>query len=250
MEKQTLNNRPVVRFTNNLKWSVESYLIDQKSVSINGLDSSINISSKTELQRINGFRRDEWPLLKELLSRLCSEDIFWDVGANMGMYSLFSAQICRTVSIEASPPEVARLQHNVSLNSNLNINIVGAALSDENSVAKFDIEVASINEISDGKLNIPTITGDWLIREGPFHPPSVIKIDVEGAEDRVLYGLKEALSNIRLILLEYHSNSSYGSATSSEIFEYLSNNGCEINEARSASANETHYWARKQDKNE
>lgn len=66
--------------------------------------------------------------------RLAAGDVFVDVGANVGYYSLLAARVVgtagRVVAIEAAPEIHAALERNLALNASANVRTVCAAASD------------------------------------------------------------------------------------------------------------------------
>jgi hypothetical protein len=71
-------------------------------------------------------------------------------------------------------------------------NTSAGAIVDESNRSDFDSNLL---------IKVPVITGDELISSGEVARPDVLKIDVEGAEMKVLQGLSEA-ANIRAVICE------------------------------------------------
>jgi len=77
---------------------------------------------------------DELPAVDSLLSDLREGDVFYDVGANIGVYTVFAAQelpIGSVISFEPTPFVAERLRSNLSLND-LRADVYEIALSDTN----------------------------------------------------------------------------------------------------------------------
>ena len=102
-----------------------------------------------------------------------------------------------------------------------------------------------------GPVNIKKKRGDDLI--GDIEPPTIVKIDVEGAEVNVIRGMKKALSSesCRLLYCEVHTGSQGGPSvedfdgTVDELKELLKDCGFEIS-IFSNRNNEFHIKATKQ----
>jgi len=112
------------------------------------------------------------------LMSLPSGSVLWDVGANIGIYSVFAAvqRDCRVVAFEPSPTFYAELMANIELNDVL-VTAVNVALGDQTKPNKIDALVAS-------------------------HPfPEAIKIDTDGHDLAVLQGAAETLCDKRLASL-------------------------------------------------
>lgn len=148
--------------------------------------------------------------LEEIFSRgLCTS--FYDVGANIGIYSLIvagSSPLSKVVAFEPHPETFLLLQENVSLNGFQNVCAWSIALGDENGTIEFtDNAGSSVNRvIVDDKCSSPVIvvemrTGDTLVQDTGL-VPDVLKIDVEGFENQVLRGFKNTLSSVKLLLVE------------------------------------------------
>ncbi len=163
--------------------------------------------------------------IKNFQNKKNSEIVFWDIGSNIGLYSIFSAFFHKKISIISFEPSFLNLgilSRNISINNyEKKIQIMQLPLSDkknkfqkmmETSLTeggalssfgyKFDHEGKKINA-----KNIYSILGtslDDLIRKKIIKIPDYIKIDVDGTEHIILKGMKENLKNkkIKSILVE------------------------------------------------
>jgi FkbM family methyltransferase len=144
--------------------------------------------------------------------------VFWDIGANIGLYSWFCADTRRDFAIVSFEPDSKNLEclRKTSAAWQLaNHQIVGKAVSDtvgrttfytdEISRATGTLEPAvdAFNAKHYGAtprgVEVETVTLDHLLAEG-WSLPVVIKIDVEGAELRVLRGGRNFFAAHRPIL--------------------------------------------------
>src|SRR5258707_11726815 len=67
----------------------------------------------------------ERPLVDWLTENLRADDVFWDVGANIGAISLVAARHCRqVVAVEPDPRSLDRLRRNVVANKLTTVEIV------------------------------------------------------------------------------------------------------------------------------
>nr|BAL53461.1 methyltransferase, FkbM family [uncultured Chloroflexota bacterium]BAL55902.1 methyltransferase, FkbM family [uncultured Chloroflexota bacterium] len=148
--------------------------------------------------------------LEEIFSKgLCTS--FYDVGANIGIYSLIvasSSPFAKVAAFEPHPKTFLLLQENISLNGFQNVRPWPVALGDENRTIEFTDDAGSpVNRVVvDEKPSSPVIvvqmrTGDALVQDTGL-VPDVLKIDVEGFENQVLWGFKNTLSSIKLLLVE------------------------------------------------
>lgn len=181
---------------------------------INLLDASAEfiVSNKTERGRVKGLMNEK-DILKLILKDINKSDVFYDVGANIGIYSMLIADKIgdeNVVAFEPHPNNVNHLQKNANINSYDDMSIIDYALFDSNKVQT--IKETGIHpgegehyiDKNQGTLNIKTNTGDKLIDEFHLPKPDIIKIDVEGAEVRVLNGMLNSINDCRYILIEVH----------------------------------------------
>jgi len=156
-----------------------------------------------------------------------------DAGANEGIYTVFASQrVGNTGSVWAFEPskrEFERLEANVRLNQFTNVHSFCLALADENAAADLSIaedEHAGHNTLGQfvyaetqlsGRESVPLRRLDSFLQENALERLDFLKLDVEGAEMRVLAGAREALSRFRpLILLEANEPSLKAQGSSRE----------------------------------
>jgi len=144
----------------------------------------------------------EWQVWKRHLKR---GDLFVDVGANVGTYSLLVADLGATViAVEPDPDNVDRLNANLGLNDHT-AEIWVVALTDTAGPVTFTTDLDSLNHLKpdgDGR----TVRGerfDSLIDRRHVHG---LKIDVEGAEHMVLKGASGSLAAGRIDLMQLEWN--------------------------------------------
>jgi FkbM family methyltransferase len=144
-------------------------------------------------------------------SLLHQGDFAFDIGANAGIYSLlFSDRVGpsgRVVAFEPSLTNIGYLRRHMALNDATNVSLVPAAVSRQTGKAMIDLgSDSSTGQISpDGALQIDTITLDDFVAEENCRP-SLIKVDVEGAEVEVLEGASATLRDVApLLLIATHS---------------------------------------------
>lgn len=161
----------------------------------------------------------EYEEMNFIYNYLKKDDIFLDVGANIGAHTLMAASKIKTgkiFSFEPSSKALRYLKENIQIN-NLNsiVTIIDKVVSDKNGLEKFIIgkhsEVDHIGE-KDDQLHemktIPSIGLDKFLTEQKINYVDLIKIDVEGAELKVLKGLRGYLAGgkVGMIIFEINSN--------------------------------------------
>lgn len=152
-----------------------------------------------------------------LLDRFLSEGMtVFDIGANEGFYTVFAAnrvgQTGRVIAFEPSARERRRLDANVSLNDLSNVTVEGIGLADreeqavlriceyghegQNTIGGFayDVKQAETQAIRLRSL-------DSYLHDHPVDRLDLIKVDVEGAEERVFRGARETLERFQPVLL-------------------------------------------------
>jgi FkbM family methyltransferase len=157
-----------------------------------------------------------------LRSVLRKGDIFLDIGAHIGWYSLNARQAVgqggMVVAFEPNPSCVSVLKQNILLNSFQTIKIEKMAVSDINGKSNFwtgDDMAGSLlkqsaqefTHYSVKKSAVKVITLDTYCREHKFKNIRLIKIDVEGAEEQVIKGSMKILKKYHPgLILEIYSN--------------------------------------------
>jgi FkbM family methyltransferase len=154
-------------------------------------------------------------------------EVFVDIGANVGMYTIWAAKTrgVRTFAFEPESQNYALLYRNIVMNG-LSDHVVAycLALSDTAgysllhlsefklgaSCHSFGEKIDHQLEYRDTKLaqGCVSATLDALISDGVVAAPNHIKIDVDGLEHKVLAGCRRALADPRLksVLIEINTN--------------------------------------------
>jgi FkbM family methyltransferase len=165
--------------------------------------------------RINTFYEKE-PELIEWVEKF-GGGTFFDVGANIGLYSIYYAKkfnSSKVYSFECAPKNLKQLTRNVNTNHVQDRTyVISNPLSDDNSLS-FVIEgdliegsasTAFNSELEYSKSDNPNkfltlgFSLDWLFENHLLIDiPSLLKIDVDGIEDKILNGSKMILVNKNL----------------------------------------------------
>lgn len=141
-------------------------------------------------------------------------DTFYDVGANIGSYTLLAAAagVKQIVSFEPSPATCERFEKNMLLNR-LSDSVVlqRCALGNENGEVRFTKDSDTVNHVAAGDDEIGTTELVKMRRFDDFYVSgrsSFIKIDVEGYEAFVLSGATMALQDPGLMGVLIEDNGS------------------------------------------
>lgn len=113
-----------------------------------------------------------------------------DIGSNMGLYSLPLARAAtRVVSIDANKSMADRLEYNAQASGLKNLDILNVAVGDKKGKAtlhvhKDDLAIVNIEEDASGTIEINTLEN--IINALGITKVDVLKIDIEGHEDKAL----------------------------------------------------------------
>ena len=157
---------------------------------------------------------------KRLCEMLHPGQVFFDIGANVGYYTLLGSKLVgangKVLAFEPVVRNLYFLYRHTVLNKIGNVMIVPAACSNQLAIGNFSLGVncslghLDMNDDSDNRRSstnvvVPIITVDGLVRSTNILP-NVLKIDVEGEELRVLEGARDTLRKANpLIFLSVHS---------------------------------------------
>jgi FkbM family methyltransferase len=186
------------------------------------------ISQETEFGTISFFspgKTPEWrartlltkePETIEWINSFNGSDVFWDIGANVGVYSLYAAlKKLTVVSFEPSPGNYYLLSRNIEINRmDDRVSAICIAFNDTTGLGAFYMGSTrlggagnSFGEAIDSrgkpftaslKQAMIGFSIDDFVEQ--FNPPfpNHIKIDVDGNESRIIRGAKRTLSDLRV----------------------------------------------------
>jgi FkbM family methyltransferase len=156
---------------------------------------------------------------KALMDHLRPGMTFYDLGANIGFFSLMAARLVgpegRVVSFEADPEIAARLRENLARNQFTKAQVEEKAVWSEPTTVFFErvepntspdrgLGHVSAKGSAPGSIAVEAISLDQYIAAHPA--PDFVKCDVEGAEVAVFRGATQLLSSKRpIFLVEMHS---------------------------------------------
>jgi FkbM family methyltransferase len=167
------------------------------------------------------------PTLKALflaIDEVFSPQVFWDVGANIGYYSwlLLSHNPNLDAVLFEPDPDNIQLLHKTIAKAQLNATrqrarLITSAVSDRQGKANFAIDAitGATGSIDDSRptfvqmyyganpdfTTVDTISLDWLWQQKWAGQPDLIKIDIEGSEDKAIAGAWELIDACAPILI-------------------------------------------------
>jgi FkbM family methyltransferase len=147
--------------------------------------------------------------------------VFYDIGANIGFFTLIAASIVgnegKVFSFEPEPELVPRLKEHIGRNGFSNVSVVQAGVWSATGRAAFvrsdplmspERGTGNLSPAASGGngVSVPSIALDDFVRGSPL--PDLIKCDAEGAEVEVFQGAARLLAEHRpRIVCEVHSES-------------------------------------------
>ncbi len=152
------------------------------------------------------------------LDLLAPGQTVFDVGANLGYYSLLAwerlGERGRVFAFEPDENSLARLRTNLSLNNAGAVELIEAAVSDKVGCASFwnsssdqaNQGGASLVGAGDRQVQVPTTSLDAFVTQRGMGQIDLLKMDIEGGEALAIPGMIESLraGRVRFLLLEMH----------------------------------------------
>jgi FkbM family methyltransferase len=194
-----------------------------KTCQVGNVTIKVGVASELEHYRAETYATKEPETIDWLDENLRDEDVFMDVGANIGLYSLYAAKLrphARIYAFEPAAQNFSRLCRNIVLNGMTNIIPCNFPLSDRETFDVFYVGDAqagaalhSFGRLSDFR-NVTdavalrqgafSLTLDALVGEYRLPQPALLKIDVDGIEEKILDGAEAVLESnqLRTILVE------------------------------------------------
>mgnify|MGYP001312369977 CR=1 FL=1 len=171
-----------------------------------------HLNGRVVFKRVRRFFTKE-PKTLEWIDSFGTQDKFLDIGANIGIYSLYAAK--KDLQVYAFEPQAlnfAELYTNIYLNDlQHKITGYGIALTDVNSIEYLSLlsmvpgqshnnyDISKHNQIKQGCAGYRL---DHLVEQGVIPQPDHVKIDVDGIESKVIAGGIDTISKCKSILVE------------------------------------------------
>lgn len=186
------------------------------NVTVAGVTVKFKPQTPEELRMLEGLDGEKH--LLELMTRtLKPGDVAWDIGSNVGLFTVFMAQAVgtqgRVVAFEPEEKSYAHLLINLQVNNLQDVCALRQALGESNSHAilhigegKGDFSLSHLQTKETSRQVVEVVRGDYLIERENLPIPNIVKIDVEGFELAVIRGLARALSHTscRMVCCEIH----------------------------------------------
>lgn len=205
------------------------------------------------------------------LQRLNKKDVLWDIGANIGLYSIYSSAIMgnKTLSFEPSLRNALCLQESIDANHLNDLvtaypiaigveHIYDVLLNPRTDPGHTGSEIKTSEHSDNNTKNKDCFESgcvvdsiDNLVEKG-LTPPTHLKIDVDGLEPDVIKGAAKTLPKVKSILIELTTvleNKGRAFATPNvveshiRIKEHLKEKGFELDETLSNYSKQKQYHA-------
>lgn len=156
------------------------------------------------------------PQTQDTLTRLARPGaVAYDIGANVGFFTVLMARQVgpsgAVYAFEPLPATAKALQHNADLNGFGQVKVFASAVGRSAGTVKLALQEESTwAKLADGTttgptVDVPMVAIDALVEAGTIRPPSLVKIDVEGAELEVIEGMRRTLLKHQpVVLCEMH----------------------------------------------
>ena len=141
-----------------------------------------------------------------LLHLLRANDLFLDIGANIGSYTILAATACRArvIAFEPDPGTAMVLRRNIAINHlSALTDVREAALGGVHDQIAFTVGLDTMNRVArpDDK-SVQVVPVRRLDDIPDAETPTLIKMDVEGFEEQVLSGASRVLGSPSLLAVQ------------------------------------------------
>lgn len=155
---------------------------------------------------LGSYELDKQKVLSHYVQK---SDKVLDIGANAGFYSLAFSQLIgsegKVWAFEPFCENLTNLCFHIDINELKNVYVIAVAISSNTGLANFSFGLnnatGSINSQEEGNYIVPTLSLDDALKMNYIEHPNFIKMDVEGAESKVLEGAKTILQKRRAVWL-------------------------------------------------
>lgn len=198
-----------------IKWQVGSRLVPGEVI-YHWIENTKFIVSPGEFSLTLNiyFGLHEFNEMSYVLHVLRDEDLFIDVGANVGSYTILAcgARRARGYCFEPVPETFLRLEENLKLNNLLNrVEAQNLGLADIEGELFFTSNKNTGNHIINNNaehpcaIKVKVMPLDAILKD---ESPSMIKIDVEGFETLVIAGASQTLKkpSLRSVIMEINGS--------------------------------------------
>jgi len=166
----------------------------------------------------------ERSVTEDLIDNLSTDDVFYDLGANRGLYTCLAGDIVvdgEVHAFEPNPVAVSDLEQNIQYNDlSARVTVHQKAVSDNGEEIPFlvrsdstgnTLQTTTVDEEDGETIAVESINLDDFIVENDLPKPEIMKIDIEGAEVDALKSMRKSLEDCRIVYCEVHKGMIDGS---------------------------------------
>ena len=218
-------------------------LLKKRTIKHKNLEFNFCVPNRLNFFRVKTFSSKEPETLK-WIDTFKKNSVFWDIGANIGLYSCYAAKRadCQVCAFEPSVFNLELLAKNVYLNSlSDKVTIISLPLFDDLAVKPFymttkewggalsnfgeevDHEGSPMKSVF--KYKTVGMSVDQTVSLLNFARPNYIKMDVDGIEHLILKGATDTLKSAESLLIEVNDNFA---KQAKETKEYLTKAGFKL----------------------
>ena len=152
----------------------------------------------------------EVPIQNIFAQHLKDGDVFYDIGANVGFFTVIAARLVgntgKVYAFEPGKGNAKSVRHNAQLNNFTQVEVIEKAVSHTSGSGQLLLAqysgghaLATADAPPDlaGEVTVDLVSIDDLIAQNQIQPPNFVKVDVEGAELDVLKGMTETMKTYK-----------------------------------------------------
>jgi FkbM family methyltransferase len=196
---------PIVYFSLTKRTIISLITKSGFKLNIRNVQNSTDIHIFTEIWIENIYKKKNFDIK--------NNDIIIDIGANIGLFSLWAYQFCKKGQIYCYEPNNDNfiiLEKNILENNLTNISAFKKIVSNTEGIRKLyqtnDFGTNNIYGSKNDSIDVQSITLEKIFDENKISNCSFLKMDCEGAEYEILLNLPESFfTKINKICLEYHN---------------------------------------------
>jgi FkbM family methyltransferase len=208
---------------------------------VGGIEARFRVDCGADLTFVKTPELFEEEQLAAMLEELRDDDVVYEIGAHIGLWTVFLAQRVSRGELHAFEPDGAnrkQLGANLALNAARNVSVHDFAIGNHSGRAAFAVFAGEREgrhslvhaHDYDHTVEVDTLRLDDVPGRLGIAQPTALKIDVEGAEGLVLAGGERLLERpaLRLVYVEFHKRMRQTGWTEERFLDRLRESGFRI----------------------